>query len=120
LATSNDVLNLLKPPIKADTLTIPKSLITDLIFRVLFSEGDVNLARFAEVIGMHPQLLDEFLAHLQREHLVEVTKADGIGRLSFSYALTDAGTNRARDALDRSQYIGPAPVDLESYRITDW
>jgi predicted ATPase with chaperone activity len=116
LTTSDEFLNLLKPPIKVDNLTIPKSLITDLIFKILFSEGIVNLARFAEVIGMHPQLLDEFLAHLQREHLVEVTKADGIGRLGFSYGLTDAGTKRARDALDRSQYIGPAPVDLESYR----
>ena len=106
---------LLNPPMSVDELGIPRSLLTDLIFRVLFSEGDVSLTRFGEVLHVHTQLLDSLLAHLQREHLVEITKAGGLGRLSFTYALTDAGMKRARDALEKSQYVGPAPVDLKTY-----
>jgi predicted ATPase with chaperone activity len=98
-----------------DELGIPKSILIDLIFRVLFGEGEVSLKRFGEVLHLHPQLLDGILAPLQREHLVEIKQAGGLGRLSFTYALTDAGTGRARDALEKSQYIGPAPVNLKTY-----
>jgi predicted ATPase with chaperone activity len=114
LKTSTE--EILKPIIKQDDLGIPSAIVTDLIFRLLFREGDVNVARFSEVLRLHPQLLDDVLARLQQEHLVEVAKAGRIGRLSYTYTLTDAGTNRARDALERSQYIGPAPVNIESYK----
>ena len=83
---------------------------------MLFNEGNVSISRFAEILRLHPQLLDDVLAKMQQEHLVEVAKTGGLGRLSYSYALTDAGTKRARDAFERSQYIGPAPVDVESYK----
>lgn len=112
---SDDLAKVLKTPMSVDELGIPKSMLVDLIFRVLFREGDVSLTRFGEVLHLHTQLLDSVLAHLQREHLLEITKAGGLGRLSFTYALTDAGMKRARDALEKSHYIGPAPVDLKSY-----
>lgn len=108
--------DLLKPAIKQEELGIPSSIITDLIFRLLFNEGDVSVARFSEVLRLHAQLLDDVMARLQQEHLVEVSKTGRIGRLSYTYTLTDAGTNRARDALERSQYIGPAPVNIEAYK----
>ena len=114
---SDDLAKVLKTPMTVDELGIPKSMLVDLIFRVLFREGDVSLTRFGEVLHMHTQLLDSVLAHLQREHLLEITKAGGLGRLSFTYALTDAGMKRARDALEKSHYIGPAPVDLKSFCI---
>jgi predicted ATPase with chaperone activity len=113
---NQDVEQLLQAPLSVNDLEIPVSLVTDLMFRLLFNEGDVNLARFVEVLRLHTQLLDEILVRLQQEHLVEITKAGGLGRLSYTYSLTDAGTKRARDALERSQYIGPAPVDVETYK----
>ncbi len=116
VSISPDLRQLLASPTHVDELEIPLSIPTDLIFRVLFHEGDVNLTRFAEVTHLHTQVLDEILVHLQREHLVEITKAGGLGRLSFTYALTDAGIERARDALERSQYVGPVPVGLNKYR----
>jgi predicted ATPase with chaperone activity len=101
---------------KVDALGVPLPIVTDLIFRVLFNEGDVNLARFSEILRLHPTVLDEVLARLKQEHLVEITKAGAMGRLSYTYGLTDAGSKRARDSLERSQYVGPVPVDVESYR----
>ncbi|MFZ0547182.1 MAG: hypothetical protein WAM60_17175 [Candidatus Promineifilaceae bacterium] len=108
--------DILKPVLKQDDLGVPSSIITDLIFRLLFNEGDVNVARFSEVLKLHPQLLDEILARLQQEHLIEVSKTGQIGRLSYTYTLTEAGTKRARDALERSQYIGAVPVNIETYK----
>jgi energy-coupling factor transporter ATP-binding protein EcfA2 len=86
------------------------------MLRVLFNEGDVSLSRFAEIVRLPSALLDEQARWLQREHLVEVARAGGLGRVSYVYSLTDAGRNRARDAFHRSQYIGPAPVPLDRYR----
>lgn len=116
MTLSTSMEDILKPVLKLEDLGIPSGIITDLIFRLLFNEGDVSVARFSEVLRLHPQLLDDVLARLQQEHLIEVSKTGQIGRLSYTYTLTDAGTNRSRDALERSQYIGPVPVNIETYK----
>jgi predicted ATPase with chaperone activity len=91
------------------------AIVTDLIFRILFNEGDVGVGRFSEIMRVHAQIIDEQLTAMQQDRIVEVAKAGTIGRLSYVYRLTDLGMNRARDAMDRSQYVGPAPVPLEDY-----
>jgi predicted ATPase with chaperone activity len=52
---------------------------------------------------------------MQLEHLVEVAGAGALGRLSYTYRLTDEGMKRVRDAMGRNQYTGPAPVSLQAY-----
>ncbi|MBI3361635.1 MAG: ATP-binding protein [Chloroflexi bacterium] len=99
----------------ADELGIPASIVSDLILRILFNQGDVSLGKFVETIKVHSQIIDDTLAWMQNEHLVEIAKAGTIGRLSYVYRITDEGTKRARDALERTQYLGPAPVPIEAY-----
>ncbi|MBI2975536.1 MAG: ATP-binding protein [Chloroflexi bacterium] len=99
----------------AAELGIPPSIVTDLILRLLFNEGDVSVSRFSDVTRLHSQVIDELLTTMQQDRQVEVAKAGTIGRLSYTYRLTDDGTKRARDAFDRSQYVGPAPVPVDSY-----
>src|SRR5512137_2575786 len=96
-------------------LGLPASLAVDLIYRILFTEGEANIARVAEVTRLFPQVIDEIMADMQHDHMVEVVKA-GTLRFSYTYRLTDEGSARARDALERTQYIGPFPVDIEAYR----
>ncbi len=108
-------MKLLSPVMKMEDLGIPTGLIQDIIFRLLFNESDVNIARFSEVLGIHPSLVDDLLARMKQEHLVEVVRAGGLGSLSFTYGLTEAGTKRARDSFERSQYVGRVPVSLEKY-----
>jgi len=104
------------PVQSANELDIPLSLVVDLIYRLLFSEGDVSVGRFSEIIRVHPQLLDEIMARLKQEHMVEIAKTGALGRFSYTYRLTEEGTKRAREAMERSQYIGPVPVSLEKYK----
>lgn len=103
------------PAKSVSDLDIPASLAVDLIYRLLFSEGDVSVGRFTEIIRLHAQVLDEILARLKQEHMVEITKTGALGRFSYTYRLTEEGTKRAREAMERSQYIGPVPVSLEKY-----
>jgi predicted ATPase with chaperone activity len=85
------------------------------MMRLLFNEGDVSLRRFMDVLKIGAKILDTTLLRMQQEHLVEISKAGNIGRASYVYSLTEAGTARARDALERSQYVGAVPVPIEVY-----
>jgi len=106
---------LLRAPDDPDELDIPVGVVTDLIMRILFNEGHVSLRRLADVIKLELKLLDTFLERMQYEQLVEVASAGSMGRFTYTYSLTDAGSRRARDSFVRGQYIGPAPVPIEKY-----
>ncbi|MBN1963345.1 MAG: ATP-binding protein [Anaerolineae bacterium] len=100
-----------------EELGIPEAIVEDLLFRLLYDEGRVSLSRAGEVIRVHGRVLDRLLEFMQREHLIEVASAGQVGRMSYSFQLTDAGRSRAREAYERSQYLGPAPVSIERYRL---
>lgn len=107
---------LLAEPQDIDELQIPQSIVIELIFRLLFNEGNVSLSRFVDVLKLSTRVIDTLLHWMQKEHLVEVSKANAdIGRIGYVYTLTDAGDQRARDAFERSSYIGPVPVSIPYY-----
>jgi predicted ATPase with chaperone activity len=107
---------ILAEPRNIEDLHVPQNLVIDLIFRLLYNEGNVALYRFTEVLKIPKAIIDEILLWMQKEHLVEVSKASvELGRLSNVYALTDAGELRARSAMERSQYVGPVPVAIPYY-----
>ena len=112
----SDIKDLIAIPTSAEELGIPISLITDLVYRMLFNEGDVSVSPFTEIIRIHPQVVDDMLARMQQEHLVEVARTGTLGRLSYTYRLTEEGGKRARDAMEKSLYVGAAPVDVEVYK----
>ncbi|HRQ22769.1 MAG TPA: AAA family ATPase, partial [Anaerolineales bacterium] len=59
---------------------------------------------------------DQLLNTLKQEKLIEVKSSQGgLGEGAYTYGITSAGILRAREALDRSQYAGPAPVPFEVY-----
>jgi predicted ATPase with chaperone activity len=98
-------------------LGIPLVIVNDLLLRLLYNEAQVSLSRAAEMIRVHARLLDTLLEQMQFEHLVEVSSAGQMGRMSYTYQLSDAGRIRAKEAFERSHYVGPAPVSLERYDL---
>ncbi|MBK8932400.1 MAG: AAA family ATPase [Chloroflexi bacterium] len=112
---SSSLEKILAPVLKVDGLGVPVGLIQDIIFRLLFNEGEASVARVSTVLGIHAGVIDELLSRMKQEHLVEITKAGSLGSLSFTYSPTDAGAGRARDAFERSQYVGRVPVSLADY-----
>jgi len=56
------------------------------------------------------------LTALKQDKLIEVKSSQGgLGEGAYTYGITGAGIQRAREALERSQYAGPAPVPFEVY-----
>ncbi|MCB0223038.1 MAG: hypothetical protein KDI02_05085, partial [Anaerolineae bacterium] len=107
---------LLEPPASLDDLDIKQNMVIDIMLRLTYNEGEVSVSRAEEIMKLPYRVVDELLQWLQQEHMVEVAKAVGsLGRRGYVYTLTDLGRQRAKEALDRTLYVGPTPVPLEKY-----
>jgi predicted ATPase with chaperone activity len=89
----------------------------DLALKILYSQGYVSGFKIAELIALpFAGITDMILEALKREKLIEVKSSQGgLGEGAYTYGITSAGVTRAREALERSQYAGPAPVPFEMY-----
>jgi predicted ATPase with chaperone activity len=106
------------PPIsKLEDTGLSPLWLQDLALKILYFQGYLSGFRVAEEIALpFAGVTDQILESLKREKLAEVKSSQmGLGEGSYQYAITGAGIDRAREALDRSQYAGPAPVPFEMY-----
>ncbi|MBI4927268.1 MAG: AAA family ATPase [Anaerolineae bacterium] len=89
----------------------------DLILKVMYFQGYLTGYKIAEEVALpFSSVVDQILEALKREKLIEVRSSQmGLGEGAYLYAITGAGIARAREALERSQYAGPAPVPLNAY-----
>ncbi len=85
--------------------------------KIFYFQGYLTGFKTAEEIALpFAGIVDQILETLKREKLIEVKSSQvGLGEGSYMYAITGAGMVRAREALERSQYAGPAPVPIEIY-----
>src|SRR3989304_87503 len=89
----------------------------DLILKVLYFRGYLTGFKISEEITLPlAGVTDQLLTTLKAEKFIEVKSSQGgLGEGAYTYGITGAGVVRAREALDRSQYAGPAPVPFEVY-----
>ena len=89
----------------------------DLILKVLYFRGYLTGFKIAEEITLPlAGVTDQLLTALKQEKFIEVKSSQGgLGEGAYTYGITGAGVVRAREALERSQYAGPAPVPFEVY-----
>ncbi|MGB7874042.1 MAG: ATP-binding protein [Anaerolineales bacterium] len=89
----------------------------DLVLKVLYFRGYLSGFKIAEEITLpFAGVTDQILVTLKAEKSIEVKSSQGgLGEGAYTYGITGAGIQRAREALDRSQYAGPAPVPFEVY-----
>ncbi|MCE5208217.1 MAG: AAA family ATPase [Chloroflexi bacterium] len=91
----------------------------DLVLKVMYFSGYLSGFRIAELITLpFAGVVEVICDALKKEKLIEVRSSvfqSGIGEGSYQFGLTAAGIARAREALDRCQYAGPAPVPLQYY-----
>ena len=90
----------------------------DLALKIVYFQGYLSGFKVAEEIALpFNGVIDLVLESLKREKFIEVRSAQqgGLGEGAYQYAITGLGIQRAREALDRSQYAGPAPVPLGMY-----
>ena len=85
-----------------------------LLIKTLYS-GEATGLSIADRIRLPFTMIEPLIERARTEQLIEVRGSTGSGASSYRYALTDLGRDRARQYLDASQYVGPAPVPLAAY-----
>jgi predicted ATPase with chaperone activity len=90
--------------------------VRDLLLKVLYVQGSRTGQYLADFLRLPFPLVDEELLTLQQRRFIEVRGTTAPHRGSYLFDLGEEGRNRAREALEASQYVGPLPVPLSQYQ----
>ncbi len=106
-----------KPITRVEDTGLSPLWLQDLVLKIFYFQGYLSGYEMAEAVALpFTGVVDQILETLKREKLVEVRSSrGGLGAGAYEYGLTSEGIRRAREALERSQYAGPAPVPLQEY-----
>jgi predicted ATPase with chaperone activity len=107
------------PPIlqKVEDTGLSALWLQDLALKILYFQGYLTGFKIAEEMALpFTGIVDLILENLKHDKFVEVkTSQMGLGEGAYLYAITGAGSERAREAIERSQYAGPTPVPIQVY-----
>ncbi|GAC1466269.1 MAG: ATPase AAA [Chloroflexota bacterium] len=104
-----------RTPFTLEDTGISGSLIDDLLLKRLYLGGPQTAGAIADKVCLPFLLVLTQLNELRRIHHTHVTGSDGYGERNYIFMLTQEGEDRARSALERNMYDGPAPVPLSDY-----
>jgi predicted ATPase with chaperone activity len=103
-------------PATTEETGLSPALIADLALKVLYQRGPTTASDLSQALCLPlGRILQPVLDFLKTEHQVEVKGGTGITSSSYFCSLAPKGVDRAKEALARSGYIGPAPVPLAAY-----
>jgi predicted ATPase with chaperone activity len=110
------VKELLPRPQSIDDTDLSMSFLADLALKLIYYKSDMSGAEIADFLALpFRNIAEKVLEFLKREEYVEITGSRGFGERGYQWMITSKGAERAVQALERDQYIGPAPVRLERY-----
>ncbi len=90
--------------------------LADLVIKVLYFQGYISGSSIADQVKLpFVGVIDQVREFLKREQFCEVKGTGGFGEAAYQYSITAKGSAKAREVLERSQYVGPAPVSLTAY-----
>lgn len=90
--------------------------ISDLVLKVIYFNNQVAGQAISDTICLpFFNVIDKALGVLKKEELVEVVGSAGFGEPAYQYSMTPKGSSRVQQLLERTTYVGPAPVTLEQY-----
>jgi predicted ATPase with chaperone activity len=103
-------------PEKVADIGLSADAVRDLLLKVLYVQGSRTGQHLADFVRLPFPLVDEELLTLQQRRFIEVRGTIAPHRGSYLFDLAGEGRDRAREALEASQYVGPMPVPLAQYQ----
>ena len=101
-----------------DALAVPKEILAGLVLKSVHVVPHFTTDWVADQVHLPRMLTSELLDQLMNDRLVEVVGQDG--PLSYRWAISDKGRQRAIRLLEICGYVGPAPVAADTYNtMTD-
>lgn len=90
--------------------------VADLVLKVLYSGGVMRGSRISDIVKLpYQSVLQPVMDFLTKEKYIEKSGGGGLGDASYNFVISDRGSAKAREATERSQYAGPAPVPIANY-----
>jgi energy-coupling factor transporter ATP-binding protein EcfA2 len=107
---------ILQRPLSIQETGLTIGLLTELALKFIYNVGEMGASEINREMGLpFAGVVQPVLQLLDREELVNIIGAEGFGEQAYRYTLSRKGSERVHQALERSQYVGPAPVPLERY-----
>jgi len=92
------------------------SYLADLTLKLVYYKSDMSSLEIASALCLpFVGVMQQVLEFLKREEYVEISGSKGFGERGYQWVITGKGSERAVQALERDQYVGPAPVPLSRY-----
>src|SRR5437588_3801801 len=103
-------------PQSIDQTGLTLGFLSDLALKTLYLRGQMTLAEIASSLGLPiANIADRIMDFLKSERLVEIRGGTGLSSANYQFVIVDRGSEKAQEALARSQYVGKAPVPLSMY-----
>jgi hypothetical protein len=87
------------------------------LLRTMYVSQLQTIPELSEQIKLTRPVVEDLLNFAKKDALVEIRGPSEKNYNIMRYALTNAGKERASEALRRCEYIGPVPIPLETYQI---
>jgi predicted ATPase with chaperone activity len=87
------------------------------LLRTMYISALQTIPEMSEQIKLTRGVVEELLSFAKKEALVEIRGPSPNNINIMRYALTNAGRERASEAMRTCEYIGSAPVPLDTYQV---
>lgn len=106
-----------KPPSSLEETGLPMTLLRDILLKTMYRMSLSRVSELSSVICLPFAQVQQLIDAARGEQLLEAmgTLQATATSSEMGYQLTDAGRNRAQQALAISEYYGAVPVRLEDY-----
>lgn len=107
-----------KTPVEPESIEatgIDENELISLLMKLIYTWRLESAREFADAIKLPPTLVTRLIRIATDQKLLYARGARPDSPSMMNYALTEEGRRWATDALNRSQYTGPAPITLEQY-----
>jgi DNA polymerase III delta prime subunit len=107
-----------KTPVEPETIEatgIDENELVSLLMKLIYTWRLESVREFSEAIKLPGHLVMKLIRMSTDRKLLYARGVRPENAAAMNYAMTDEGQRWAMDALQRSQYTGPAPITLEEY-----
>jgi hypothetical protein len=104
-------------PMRWEDLGLELPYLFDLALRTIYTRGQISGAELAGAMAVPFPVMNPVFQAMRKQSLVDIVAQRGnSGDASFVYAIKPPkGEDALRDALDKTSYVGPAPVPFSDY-----
>lgn len=94
---------------------LSREFLYELTLRFMYYAGSATAADLVDALGLSGSVVQDILSALSRERLLMVLGGETARPMSYEYAVTEQGIERAQTTMERTQYVGVAPVPFAAY-----